>query len=106
MGKRYKKKTLILLFSIGVIAIFTPLFFQKISENEIIQQIYLNVSRFNPYFVNDCELIIKQQNLTYALCTLVNETVVLYEENMNCSVQFEKVEKCNFSDFMENQVLS
>ena len=48
----------------------------------------------------------KQQNLTYALCTLVNETVVLYEKNMNCSVQFEKVEKCNFSDFMENQVLS
>ena len=99
MVKRYKKKTLILLFSIGVIAIFA-LLFQKISENEIIQQIYLNVSRFNPYFVNDCELIMKQQNLTYALCTLVNETVVLYEKNMNCSVQFEKVEKCNFSDFI------
>lgn len=54
---------------------------------------------FHPYKVNDCEIIMKQQGLEYALCTMKDGKIVLRDSYLNCSVMFDNVVSCNISKF-------
>ncbi len=92
---KFSKKFLaILLVLIAVVGI--TLYFEKrmIEEKRFMKKIEEKVANFIPYIVNDCEIIMRQQNLSYALCTRVGDKTVLKTKSLDCGVQIEKVKKC------------
>jgi len=82
---------------IVVLGVWFLFFYQPDNTLEIIEA---KLSEFNPYKVNDCEIIMRQQNLTYALCAInTNNVTVLRNSYLNCSVSFGSVVPCILDEF-------
>ena len=66
-------------------------------KQRFMMEIEEKVRNFNPYVVNDCELLMAYNDLDFALCTRTNHKTVLKDKFLNCSLKVAKSEKC-FSD--------
>ncbi|MEM5773108.1 MAG: hypothetical protein QXL86_02670 [Candidatus Aenigmatarchaeota archaeon] len=96
------RKTIFLITAFFILIFSLTILFFKLNKNdETLKVIEEKVSSFNVYKVNDCEIIMNQQNLSYALCTMrEDETIVLKDRYLNCSVAIKNIIPCEKSEFI------